>query len=237
MTTTPERAKQLAAIARKPGDWNDATEMAEAATVLEAYAGMMGAALPERILDIETRHTEQASGGGAWYAAMLDRATLLDAVRVLTAERDKIRDDATDEIERLNRFGCKAVNERDEARADAERLNAELADWRDQFDDLAHAKRAKDNAIALVIENDSLRESLAAAETTAREREQTERLAVETTDRRTLDLVAMEDRADRLAEGVRLMRAAIPNETAASTVWDGLALWDWERKHGHLVTK
>ncbi len=116
----------------------------EVAACKDELARINGAVLPEALQNIESLHRMASTGWGTndGVCAHRDRATLLDAVRVLTVERDLQKRRAEDNLA---------------MRAEVDSLHVELADWRDQFDDVGHARRAKDNAVRLVEENDLLR--------------------------------------------------------------------------------
>lgn len=143
--TTAQRAKEMAAALRTPLYSGQDSELA---TILGSYARMLEAALPESVLDIERRHAdtrmEFGNFGVVGDAAHADRATLLHAVRSLTAEMSSLHDKHNAAVSELIMKWNVSTGERDAASAEVERLREECGSYRETINrrtaDMVHAR-------------------------------------------------------------------------------------------------
>ena len=174
--TTAQRAKELAEKVRRSYQ-GDGEEQHDIATGLEELARMLEAALPESVQAVAEEWTGVSVSGALMKSAHSSILTLLDAYRVLAAERDA---ENRSRLKTLD-MAAKIADERDAARAEVERLRDQAVA---RIAQLEHEQRQhaywKDRHNVDVSER-----------TTAWQRANAE-------------AAAEKHRADRLAEGVRL---------------------------------
>ncbi len=251
--TTAERAKELAASFRTDPAltmpvW---AEREEITIMIDAYARMMGAALPERYQAISDWHF-RACGGDTdddiAAPAHRDRATLLDSVRVLTAERDGHESDSAQRWQRI----IATEKERDTARAELRELQGVRDFMRKCFEGEREAMMGKvfdlrakvvelggkphEYAMGATTETERLAADLVSARAEVEQLRKSNRQLAEVAElangsltKRTQELAAAEERADRLADGVRLM--------SGDHGYNASAIISWKKTNGHLVTK
>lgn len=121
--TTAARAKELALVVRPLTTWRNVTDLEadEIANLLESHARILEAALPDNVSVVAHRHEQTEKWGNASVQSHADRATLLDAARVLTAERDSLAELVNKTCDESLADVKQAVAQRDAARAEVER--------------------------------------------------------------------------------------------------------------------